>query len=301
MYDIIIIGAGTAGMTAALYALRANKKILLFEARSYGGQIINAHKIENYPGIESISGFEFATNLYNQIKSLGAEVKYETVIRIEKDKTVITNSATYHAKSIIIATGSENRKLKLEGEASFIGKGISYCATCDGNFYKNKVVAVVGGGNRALEDAIYLADICKKVYLIHRRDSFSGEDIYITELKKCDNIQFILKSNVIKLCGDKNLESIVLQNNDGQISTLELDGLFIAVGQSPRNEIFSNLIELDDNGYIISNDGIHTNVQGIYVAGDCRVKLLRQLATAVGDGANAAVAAMKEMNLEKTL
>ena len=175
MYDIIIVGAGTAGLTAALYALRANKKILILEAKSYGGQIINAHKVENYPGIASISGFEFATNLYNQVKNLGAEIKYETVVRVDENRQVTTDKATYEAKAVILATGSENRKLRLENEAAFVGKGVSYCATCDGNFYKHKVVAVVGGGNRALEDAVYLADLASKVYLIHRRAYFLGQ------------------------------------------------------------------------------------------------------------------------------
>lgn len=296
MYDIIIIGCGTAGMTAALYALRANKKILILEARSYGGQIINAHKVENYPGIASISGFDFATNLYNQIVNLGAEIKYETVIHISEDKIVKTNNGEYQAKAIIIATGSVNRKLKLANEEEFIGKGISYCATCDGNFYKNKVVAVVGGGNRALEDAVYLADIASKVYLIHRRDEFRGEEIYVDELKKHDNVEFIVNSNVVKINGEDKLQSIDIEDNDGNIKAIELSGLFIAVGQDPRNEIFANIIELDKSGYIKSEDGVHTNVPGIYVAGDCRVKVLRQLATAVGDGADAATIAMREMN-----
>ena len=295
MYDLIIVGAGPAGLTCALYALRANKKVLIFEGKRYGGQIINAHKIENYPGIASISGFEYATNLYNQVKNLGVEIKYETVIRIDEEKNVMTNKDTYKAKAIVLATGAENRKLKIENEESYIGKGISYCATCDGNFYKNKVVAVVGGGNTAIEDALYLSNIAKKVYVIHRRDTFKSEDIYLNELKKKDNVEFILNSNVVKLNGNDMIESVDIKNQDGIVSQINIDGLFIAVGQEPKNRIFANIINLDKNGYIESEDGVHTNIDGIYVAGDARVKTLRQLTTAVGDGALAATTAIVEM------
>jgi thioredoxin reductase (NADPH) len=295
MYDLIIVGAGPSGLTAALYALRANKKVLVLEAKTYGGQIINANLIENYPGILSITGYDYATNLYNQVKNLNGEIKFETVIRIEEDKTVITNNNKYTAKSIILATGAKNRKLNIERETEFIGKGISYCATCDGNFYKDKVVAVVGGGNTALEDAIYLTDIASKVYLIHRRDEFKGESKYLEQLKNKDNIEFILNSNVVKLNGNANLESIDIKNNEGQLKTIDVSGLFIAVGQEPNNQVFANIIDLDKYGYIISKDGVHTNIDKIYVAGDARVKDLRQLTTAVSDGALAATTAIKEM------
>lgn len=295
MYDIIIVGAGPAGLTSALYALRANKKVLVLEAKAYGGQIINANLLENYPGLPNVSGFDFATNLYNQVKDLGGVIKFETVIRIEDDKTVITNKDKYQAKSIILATGAENRKLNIEREEELVGRGISYCATCDGNFYKNKTVAVIGGGNTALEDAVYLSNIADKVYLIHRRDTFRGEVSYLNELKNKDNVEFILNSNVTKLIGNDKLSSIEVTNNDGSKLELNVDGLFIAVGQAPKNEIFKNIIELDDKGYIISEDGVHTNHEGIYVAGDTRVKELRQLTTAVSDGAIAATTAIKEM------
>ncbi len=294
MYDIIIVGAGPAGLTAALYALRANKKILVFEAKSYGGQIINAGNVENYPGIEQISGFDFATTLYNQVKKLGGEIKYETVIRIDKDKNVYTNKNQYQAKSIILATGSENRKLNLNRETEFIGKGVSYCATCDGNFFKDKVVAVAGGGNTAIADAIYLADIVSKVYLIHRRDEFRADSKSLEELKEKKNIEYILNANIIELKGKDKLETIVIEYNTGKQQELAIEGLFIAVGQTPKNQIFKDIIELDDKGYIISTDGVHTNCPGIYVAGDARVKTLRQLTTAVGDGSVAATTAIKE-------
>ena len=294
MYDIIIIGAGPAGLTAALYAIRANKKVLVLEAKNYGGQIINASKIENYPGILEISGFEYATNLYNQVKNLGVTINYETVIRIEEDKTVITNKNKYHAKAIIIATGVQNRKLNLPNESYFVGKGVSYCATCDGNFYKNKVVAVNGGGNTALEDALYLSDIVNKVYLIHRRDTFKGEEKYLEELKKKTNVEFILNSNIISLNGIEKLESITVDKS-GNIKNINVDGLFIAIGQVPKNEIFSNIVNLNQNGYIKTINDVCTNIEGIYAAGDTREKSLRQLTTAVSDGAISATIAIKEM------
>ena len=295
MYDIIIIGAGPAGLTAALYALRSNKKVLVLEAKSYGGQIINAKKIENYPGIPEISGVEYATTLYNQVKNFGAEFKFETVIRIDENKNVITSKNTYQAKAIILATGAEKRKLGIENEAKYVGRGVSYCATCDGNFYKGKDVAVVGGGNTALEDALYLADLANKVYVIHRRENFRGEERLYEELKNKSNVEFILNSNVVKLNGEDKIESIDVQNNDNNINNITIQGLFIAVGQEPKNSMFSNVVELNEFGYIKSEDGVHTSTEGIYVAGDARVKTLRQLTTAVGDGALAATTAIKEM------
>ena len=299
MYDIIIVGAGPAGLTAALYALRANKKVLIFEAKAVGGQILYATNVENYPGIEKISGEEYSKNLYNQVKNLGAEFKYETVIRIDENRVVYTNNPendiTYEAKAVIIATGVENRKLNIEGEKDYLGKGVSYCATCDGPFFKNKEVAIVGGGNTALEDAVYLSGIAKKVYLIHRRDSFRGEDMYLKELKKTPNVEFILNSNVTKINGKDNLESLEITNTNEEVSTLKVDGLFVAVGQSPRNEIFNNVVDIDERGYIISEDGVHTKTEHIYVAGDAREKDLRQLTTAVSDGSIAATVAIREM------
>ena len=253
MYDIIIIGAGPAGLTAALYACRANKKVLVLEAKSYGGQIINASVIENYPGIPNISGFDYATNLYNQVKNLGCEIKFQSVIRVDEDNTVFTNDDKYKADAIIIATGASNRKLNIPLEDKFIGHGVSYCATCDGHFYKDKVVAVVGGGNTALEDALYLADLASVVYLIHRRDEFRGEDKYLEEIKKKSNIKLVLNSNVTKLIGGDTLESIEMTNKDGVVDTLEISGLFIAIGQIPLNQIFSNLIDLDSVSSNIKN------------------------------------------------
>ncbi len=295
MYDIIIVGAGAAGLTSAIYARRANKKVLVLEAKSYGGQILNANKIENYPGIESISGVEYSKTLYNQVKKLKAEIKFETVLKIDEDKNVFTNKGKYNSKAVIIATGAENRKLNIEKEAEFVGKGISYCATCDGNFYKDKVVAVNGGGNTALEDALYLSEIAKKVYLVHRRDSFRGDDSYVSELGEKENVEFVLNSHIVNLNGKDKLESITVADNLNNKKELAIDGLFIAIGQSPKNEIFKNVVDLNEYGYIESLDGVHTKTKGIYVAGDARVKELRQLTTAVSDGSIAATVAIKEM------
>lgn len=299
MYDIIIIGAGPAGLTASIYARRAAKKVLVLEANTYGGQIINTLDIENYPVEPHISGFDFATKLYNQAKDLGAEIKFEKVIDINDQKEIkelITNKNTYRAKAIIIATGSENRKLGIEKEDELVGKGISYCATCDGAFYKGKTVAVVGGGNTALEDALYLADISSKVYLIHRRDEFRGEEKTLNLLKKKNNVEFIYNSNVTKLEADNRLKSIEITNKDGTQKNIEIDGLFIAIGRVPENQNFAKLINLDDAGYVIAKEDCITNVAGIFVAGDNRVKEVRQLVTATSDGAVAASNAVKYIN-----
>ena len=294
MYDIIIVGAGPAGLTSALYALRANKKVLLLEAKSYGGQIINAHRIENYPGISAISGFDYATTLYNQVLSLGGMIRYERVQEVLKDKTVITNKGTYQVKSIIIATGCERRKLNIEREEEFVGHGISYCATCDGAFFKDLDVAVVGGGNTALEEALYLANLARKVYLIHRCNTFKAQDAYIEEVHKKDNIELILNAEVETLKGSDKLESVTIRH-DGTLEDLAVSGLFIAIGLTPNNTAFENILKLDSDGYIVSANG-ETNCEGIYVAGDARTKDVRQLTTAVADGTIAATLAMTYLN-----
>ena len=294
MYDIIIVGAGPVGLTAALYAARANKKIVVFEANVPGGQIVNAHMVSNYPGVKSMSGSDFATNLYNQVIDYGVEVKFETVLSIDENKNVTTDKGSYSAKAIILAPGVDNRKLRIENEDKLIGKGVSYCATCDGNFYKGKDVAVIGGGNTALEDVLYLSDICSKVYLIHRRDSFKGAELTLEEIKKKNNVEIILNSSVTKINGIEKVESIVINNLD-QEQIINIDGLFVAIGHEPKNIMFKNVVDIDDKGYIVSNDGVHTSKKGIYVAGDARDKILRQLTTAVSDGSIAATVAIKEM------
>ncbi len=299
IYDIIIIGAGPAGLTAAIYGRRANKKVLVLEAKNYGGQIINTLDIENYPGEEHISGFDFATKIYNQAKNLGTEIVFEKVVDINdlgKEKEVITTKNSYRTKTIIIATGSENRKLGLIKEDELIGRGISYCATCDGAFYKKKTVAVVGGGNTALEDALYLADIVEKVYLIHRRDEFRGEESTVNKLKANEKVEFIYNSNITKLNADDKLESIQVTNKDGEEKEIKVDGLFVAIGRIPENQNFAKIIDLNESGYIISKENCHTNIEGIFVAGDNRVKEVRQLVTATSDGAISAFEATKYIN-----
>ena len=299
IYDIVIVGAGPAGLTAAIYARRASKKVLVLEAKSYGGQIVNTLDIENYPAEEHISGFDFATKIYNQAKNLGAEIFFEKVVNINdlgKEKEVETTKNKYKAKAIIIATGSENRKLGLDNEDNLVGKGISYCATCDGAFYRKKVVAVVGGGNTALEDALYLSDIVSKVYLIHRRDEFRGSESTVKLLKEKDNVEFVYNSNVTKLIAEDKLKRIEVTNKEGSVRNIEVDGLFVAVGRIPENQNFAKIINLDDSGYAIASEDCHTNTPGIFVAGDNRVKEVRQLVTATGDGAVAATAAIKYIN-----
>lgn len=299
MYDIIIVGAGPAGLTAAIYARRANKQVLVLEASTYGGQIVNTLDIENYPVEAHISGFDFATKLYHQAKDLGATIVFEKVVEIKNfddKKQVITTSNEYDTKTIILATGAENRKLGIDREQELVGKGISYCATCDGAFYKNKDVAVVGGGNTALEDALYLSDIVHKVYLIHRRDEVRGEEVTLEQLKEKSNVEFIFNSNVTKINGEEQLESIEVTNNNGDTKEISVSGLFVAIGRVPENENFRKIIELDNAGYVIASEDCHTNIDGIFVAGDSRVKNLRQLVTATSDGAIAATEAVKYIN-----
>ena len=294
MTDIIIIGAGTAGLSAAIYALRAGKSVLLMEQLTYGGQIINTPEVENYPGIKSISGFDFAQGLYEQAEALGAELKYEQVTGIEDGevKKVKTSGGEYECKAVILATGAKNRPLGLDKETEFIGSGISYCATCDGAFFKGRVVAVNGGGNTALEDALFLSNYCKKVYLIHRRDEFRGEAKQVDKLKEKENIEFVLNATITELLGEDELKGVRVHDKlSGEDKDIELDGLFIAIGQMPENAAFAPLIELDKGGYIVAGEDCRTNVDGIFAAGDCRTKTVRQLTTAAADCAVAALAA----------
>lgn len=294
-FDIVIVGAGTAGMTAGIYATRANKKTLILEGKNYGGQIINTPDIENFPALNHISGIEYATNLYNQVKELGVTYKREEVKNITEDRLVTTNKNQYQAKAIIIATGTQNRKLGLEGEDSLVGRGISYCATCDGRFYKGKNVAVIGGGNTAIEDAIYLSDLAEKVYLIHRREGFRADQKAIEILKSKKNVEFILNNKLHKLIAENKLTGLEIINNEKEITKIDISGLFIAIGQIPNTEIFKGFIDLNESGYIKSEDGVHTNIEKIYVAGDVREKELRQLITAASDGAIAANTAISEI------
>lgn len=289
MNDIIIIGAGPAGMTSAIYAKRAGYNPLVLEKNTYGGQIINSSEVANYPGIKKIDGYTFATKIYEQLKELEIEIKHEEVINIKKDdKTinVITNKNEYECKSVIIATGLTKRKLNIENEENLIGKGISYCATCDGAFFKENDVAVVGGGNTALEDAIFLSNYCKHVYLINRTENFKAEKSLLDSFKQKNNTEIITSANIKKLVGKEKLEKIELDN--GKI--LNISGLFIAIGQIPNCNF--DIIE-KENGFIKSNEECTTNIPGIFVAGDIRNKSVRQIVTSVSDGAVAAINAVK--------
>ena len=304
MYDIIIVGAGPAGMTAAIYSCIARKKVLLLEKSVYGGQIVTADKVKNYPGFEEISGYEYATKLYNQVKSFNPDIKFEEVIEIKNNnefKEVITNKNSYKTKSIIIATGSKNRKLGLNNEDKLIGRGISYCSTCDGVFYKEKVVAITGGGNNAIDDALYLSDIASKVYVIYRQKDFRIDSINLDKLKEKNNVEFILDSNITDITGEEKLESITIKNNEtNEEKILNIDGLFIAIGHIPVSSMCKNLVNTDSKGYIIANEDCTTNIDGIFAAGDVRIKEVRQLTTACSDGTVAALNAFKYLN-KKTI
>lgn len=299
MFDVIIVGAGTAGLSAGIYTARSGKSALIMESKAYGGQIINTPEIENYPGIKNISGFEFATGLYEQAVGLGAEVRYEKVISIEDEgeiKVVNTAENSYECRAVIIATGAKNRQLGIPREEDLIGSGISYCATCDGAFYRNKAVAVAGGGNTAIEDALFLSNYCSKVYVVHRRDAFRADLKDVEQLKSRENVEFVLNANVVAVLGEDKVEGIeVKDKNSGELRQIPVAGLFIAVGQEPDNQAFSNLVALDSTGYVVAKEDCLTNVKGIYTAGDCRTKSVRQLTTAAADGAVAALAACERI------
>ncbi len=295
MTDIIIIGAGTAGLSAAIYAQRAGKSAVLIEESAYGGQIINTPDIENYPGIGHISGFEFAQGLYEQATNLGAVVEFTKALSVTENGGIIsveTSDKTFEAKALIIATGAKNRPLGLDKEQKLIGSGVSYCATCDGAFFKGKDVAVMGGGNTALEDAQFLSGYCNKVYLIHRRDAFRGDKKNVDLLNQKENIEFVLNSTIEEILGEDSVAGVKVKNKvDGSTRDLEVSGLFVAIGQMPDNEIFRDFVDIDDKGYVIAGEDCKTRTPGFFVAGDCRTKTVRQLTTAASDGAVAALAA----------
>lgn len=294
MYDIIVIGGGPAGLTAALYALRADKRVLVLEGAGFGGQIVYTHAVENFPGIRRISGAEFADALLDQVMAAGGDVEFDSVTGIKDGdvKTVITETTEYTARAVIVATGVKHRLLGIDGESELTGNGISFCAVCDGAFYNGKRVAVVGGGNAAVEDALYLADIAEKVYIVHRRREFRAEERLVRMMKSRENIEPVLSSTVSRLLEENGLAGAEVTNSEnGEKRILVIDGLFVAVGQIPRNDIFEGLLKLDKDGYISAGEDCRTNVRGIFAAGDCRTKAVRQLTTAAADGASAAIAA----------
>lgn len=297
MYDVIVIGGGPAGLTAALYALRANKSVLIIEKGGFGGQITYSPKVENIPGFISLSGNEFAEKLTEQVMEQGADIEIATVTGVKDNgtnKTVVTDSGDFVGTTVIIATGAKHRLLGLDREEQFVGEGISFCAVCDGAFYKDKTVAVIGGGNSALQEALLLSEGCKKVIMVQNLDRFTGEERLLEQLKAKSNVAFITSAVVNRLIGEKDLEAIEIRHQDsGELSTINIDGMFVAIGLLPQNEPFNNIIALNEYGYADSDEFCLTKTPGVFVAGDCRSKYVRQVTTACADGAVAALAACR--------
>ena len=285
VYDMIVIGGGPAGYTSALYAARAGLDVLVLERMSAGGQMAVTDTIDNYSGFdEGISGFELGLKMQAGAERFGAVTKYAEVVDAELDgriKRIVTSSGELYAYTVVVATGAGPRELGIAREEDYVGRGVHYCAHCDGRFYKNKVVAVVGGGNSALEDALYLSRLAQKVYLIHRRDSFRASKIYVDALPKSANIEFLANSSVSELIADERVSGVRL--SDGR--ELEINGLFVSIGRKPASEIFRGKLDLDEKGYIVADESTRTNIAGVYAVGDVRTKVLRQVVTAVGDGA----------------
>lgn len=297
IYDIIIIGGGCAGLTAAVYARRAGKTVLLLENNSFGGQISLTNEVENFPGFMNISGAELSERLHGQATALGTETVFDTATGIKetgKYKTVVTEYGEYMGKAVIIAGGLRHRKTGLSEEEKFVGRGVSYCAVCDGAFYKNKRVAVLGGGNTALGDAAFLADICEDVTVIHRREEFRADKSAVLRLKEKSNVNYELNSVLTGIKGEGAVSSVTVKNTlTGAEKEIPVSGLFVAIGQLPQNGVYKDVVELDGYGYIIAGEDCRTSRAGIFAAGDCRTKQLRQLVTAAADGAVAATNACR--------
>lgn len=298
MYDLIIIGGGPAGMAAAIYAARAELDFIVIEGSMMpGGQVLTTSDVDNYPGLPGVGGFELGTKFAEHARTLGAKFVTENVVSMKAEgsvKSVTTEKNTYESRSIIIATGAVHRKAGVKGEEEYAGRGVSYCATCDGAFFRNKVTAVVGGGDVALEDALYLSRLCRQVYLIHRRDEFRAAKSLVTKAEQTENIEFVLDSVVDEIKGENKVTSIIFRNKktDAQ-HELAVDGVFFAVGMQPVTAYIDNAVTRDDAGYIIAGEDCCTNVKGVYAAGDIRTKQLRQIITAAADGANAVASVEK--------
>ncbi|MBR5783148.1 MAG: FAD-dependent oxidoreductase [Clostridia bacterium] len=291
MYDLIVVGGGPAGLTAALYARRAGKSVLIIEKSTFGGQITYSPKVENIPGFVSLTGNEFAEKLVEQVLEQGADVEMAEVLSLRDGdvKTVVTDSGEYEAKAVIIATGAKHRMLGLEREEQFVGEGISFCAVCDGAFYKDKTVGVVGGGNSALQEAILLSEQCAKVYVFQNLDTLTGEKKLQEQLFAKENVEIITGVMLKELLGEDFLSGVIVEGKERR--EVALDGLFVAIGLIPQNEPFAEHVKLNDWGYVDADESCLTDVKGIFTAGDCRSKKIRQVATAASDGAVAALAA----------
>lgn len=292
-YDVIVIGGGPAGYTAALYTVRAGLKTLILEAVAPGGQMNETTQIDNYPGFpEGIDGFTLGQNLLAAAEKFGAQTKFEQVLWAElsgAEKTVGTTGGTYSARAVVIATGARHRHLGLEREEELTGRGVAYCAACDGNFYRGKTVAVVGGGNSAAADALLLSRIAKKVYVIHRRDSLRATKIYHEPLLQAENVEFCWNSVVEQLSGEEKVSGLEIRDTQSwQKRQLDVDGVFISIGRQPATDLFAGQLELDENGYIVADETTQTSLAGVWAVGDVRTKQVRQIVTAAADGAVAA-------------
>lgn len=298
--NILIIGAGPAGLTAAIYAIRAGYSAVVLEENIYGGQVAATPVVENYPAIETITGVDFSINLYGQAVALGADIRFEKLISCslsEREKVLTTANGEIRGRAVIIANGAKRAKLDCPGEERLTGRGVSWCATCDGAFYKGQEVAIVGGGNTALEDALFLSNSCKTVHVVHRREEFRASPILQAALKKRQNIAFHFNSVVSEILGESAVESVTLKNvNTGAQSSLPLAGVFVAIGTRPDNELYRAYAPLDESGYFDVGEDCKTPTVGVFVAGDSRKKPLRQIVTATADGAVAASAAASYLN-----
>ena len=296
MYDILIIGGGPAGLTAATYACRARKSVLALAKAAFGGQITWSPRVENFPGFVSVSGNELGDKLLEQAMEQGAEVELEEITELQQAegawRAVCESGAFYEGKAVILATGARPRTLGIDREEELVGSGVGYCAVCDGAFYKGKAVAVNGGGNSALQDALLLSESCSKVYLIHRRDSFRGEQKLVEALQARENVEFVLNAAVTELLGEEELAGVTVEQN-GQRREIPVEGLFVAIGHQPDLEAFAPWLNRDKAGYADAGEDCLSPTEGLFVAGDCRKKSVRQLTTAAADGAVAALAACR--------